>query len=123
MAKSDDAGLKRRRAERRGRLSEYAAAAFLMLKGYRILALRYRTRAGEIDIVARKADLIVFVEVKARSSEAEALDAVGYNAQHRIRAAADIWLSRRADHARLSGRFDVVVVRPLRFPRHFMEVF
>jgi hypothetical protein len=47
-------------------VSEYLAAAILMLKGYRIVALRYRTRLGEIDIIARKGDLAVFVEVKAR---------------------------------------------------------
>ncbi|NKF34370.1 YraN family protein, partial [Pseudomonas sp. BGM005] len=56
----------RRKALRRGLVSEYVAAVFLMLKGYRILALRHRTRLGEIDIVARKGDLAVFVEVKAR---------------------------------------------------------
>jgi len=58
-----DAASHRRKALRRGHVSEYLAAAFLMLKGYRIVALRYRTRLGEIDIIARKGDLAVFVEV------------------------------------------------------------
>ena len=78
----------RRKAQRRGRISEYVAAVFLMLKGYRIMALRHRTRLGEIDIVARKGDLAVFVEVKARHGEAAAVDAVSAMAQKRIRAAA-----------------------------------
>ncbi|MBC7313252.1 MAG: YraN family protein, partial [Rhizobium sp.] len=43
----------RKRAERRGRWSEWTAALYLMLKGYRILAMRYRVRAGEVDIIAR----------------------------------------------------------------------
>ncbi|MDE1159927.1 MAG: YraN family protein [Neorhizobium sp.] len=123
MGKGDHLGLKRKRAERRGRLSEYVAAAFLIARGYRILAIRYRTRAGEVDLVARKGDLIAFVEVKARRVESAALDAVGYRAQQRIRATGDIWLSRRPDHARLSCRYDVIVVRPWRLPRHFVEVF
>ena len=71
----------RRKALRRGRMSEYVAAIFLMLKGYRILALRHRTRLGEIDIIARKGDLAVFVEVKARHGEAAAVDAVSVAAK------------------------------------------
>ena len=66
----------RRRAERRGRLAEWAAALCLRLRGYRILALRHRTPLGEIDLIARKGDLVVFVEVKARRIEGRAVDAV-----------------------------------------------
>ena len=113
----------RRRALRRGHISEYVAAAFLMLKGYRIVALRYRTRQGEIDIIARKGDLAVFVEVKARSSEGGAIDAVSATAQRRIRDASDIWLSRQRDNARLSQRYDIVAVVPRRLPKHFIDAF
>jgi len=48
----------KRRFERKGRRAEWLAALALMLKGYRIAAMRYRTPVGEIDIVARKGDLI-----------------------------------------------------------------
>jgi len=113
----------RRKALRRGRMSEYVAAAFLMLKGYRILALRHRTRLGEIDIIARKGDLAVFVEVKARRGEAAAVDAVSIAAQKRIRAASDLWLARQADQARLSLRYDIVAIMPGRLPRHFIDAF
>lgn len=118
-----DATLRRRKALRRGRTSEYLAALFLMLKGYRIAALRYRTKLGEIDIVARKGDLAVFVEVKARRDEAGAVDAVSFAAQKRIRAASDLWLARQADHARLSQRYDIVAIMPARLPRHFRDAF
>jgi len=119
-----DAGLvKRRKAWRRGYLSEYYAALYLFAKGYRILAIRHRTRLGEIDIVARKGDLAVFVEVKARRGEREAIDAVAPAAQHRIRAASDLWLARRPDHAALSQRYDIVAVLPGRWPRHFPDAF
>lgn len=114
---------KRQRAERRGHLSEYLAALYLAFKGYRILAFRYRTRLGEIDIIARKKALIVFVEVKARSRQAEAIDAVGYDAQRRIRAASDIWLSKRKDTHLLSCRYDIVAITPGSFPRHVQDAF
>ncbi|KZS53229.1 MULTISPECIES: YraN family protein [Rhizobium] len=122
MADSDLTAI-RRKALRRGRMSEYVAAVFLMLKGYRILALRHRTRLGEIDIIARKGDLAVFVEVKARRGEAAAVDAVSIAAQKRIRAASDLWLARQADQARLSLRYDIVAIMPGRLPRHFIDAF
>ena len=118
-----DPGLKRRKAERRGHVSEYLAAFFLLLKGYRIVAIRYRTRLGEIDIIARKGDLAVFVEVKARKFEGQAIDAVGYTTQSRIHAASDLWLAKRQDAARLSRRYDVIAVLPFRIPRHFEDAF
>lgn len=114
---------KRRRAERRGRVSEYFAALYLLFTGYRILAFRYKTRLGEIDIVARRKTLILFIEVKARAREADAVDAVGYEAQRRIRAASDIWLSRRRDAHLLSCRYDIIAVLPWRLPRHFPDAF
>ncbi len=113
----------RRKAERRGRLSEYMAAVFLMAKGYRILGLRVRTPVGEIDIVARKGDLVAFVEVKARRLETAAVDAVGGFSQQRIRAASDLWLARRSDGHTLSQRYDIIAVRPWRIPRHFPDAF
>ena len=113
----------KRRAEKRGHRAEYWAALYLMFKGYRILALRHRTRLGEIDLIARKKDVIAFVEVKARSTETGAVDAVSYASQNRIRASADIWLSRRKDAAALSLRFDIVAVLPRRLPRHFIDAF
>ena len=94
-----------------------------MLSGYRIAALRYRTRAGEIDIVARKADLIAFVEVKARRDLASGVDAVSYSAQRRIREAGRSYISEQSDSARLSWRFDIVVVSPWRWPVHLEDAF
>lgn len=114
---------KRRRAERRGHWSEYLAAAYLLLKGYRILGLRYKTRGGEIDLIVRKRDVVAFVEVKARRIENLAIDAVGYETQKRIHSASGQWLSRRRDGHRLTLRYDIVVVLPGRFPKHFQDAF
>ncbi|WP_416065223.1 YraN family protein [Rhizobium sp. ZK1] len=118
-----EATLRRRKALRRGWTAEYIAAIFLMLKGYRILALRHRTKLGEIDIIARKGDLAVFVEVKARVDEMGAVDAVTYGSQKRIRAASDLWLARQRDYAQLSQRYDIVAILPGKLPRHFPDAF
>ena len=109
---------RRRRDLGKGHRGERLACWALRLKFYRILAVRYRTKLGEIDIVARRGDLVAIVEVKARPSVVEAMDAVGPAAQRRIEAAADLWLARQPDHHRLSLRFDIVAVRPWRWPVH-----
>ncbi len=118
-----DERLKRQKAWRRGHVAEYLAAVFLLFKGYRILAVRHRTKLGEIDIVARKGDLAVFVEVKSRRGAQEAIDAVSFSSQKRIRAASDLWLARQPDFARLSQRYDIVAMLPGRWPRHFPDAF
>ncbi|MEN3792611.1 YraN family protein [Fulvimarina sp. MAC3] len=108
----------RRSRFRRGHIAEFRAALALMLKGFRISARRYKVKGGEIDLIARKGDLVAFVEVKARSSVQAAMEAVGPHAQRRIENAADHWLRHQADHARLSSRFDIVAVVPRRWPVH-----
>ncbi|SIQ72600.1 putative endonuclease [Rhizobium sp. RU20A] len=113
----------RRKALRRGALAEIRAAITLTLKGYRIIGLRVRTPLGEIDLIARRGDLIAIVEVKARRDLTAGVDAVTMTARRRIRAAADLWLSRRADAARLSLRFDIVVVSGWAWPRHLTDAF
>ena len=71
-------------AFRTGISAESRAAAYLMAKGYRILAKRFRTPHGEIDIVARRRNLIAFVEVKARATLDDAAFAVTQRQQQRI---------------------------------------
>lgn len=117
------AGPNRLKAFRRGHVSEYLAALYLLAKGYRIRAIRYRTKAGEIDIIARRGDLVVCVEVKARRDADSAVFAVTGTAQRRIRAASEVWLARQPDAHRISLRYDIVAVRPWRLPRHFVDAF
>jgi len=114
---------RKRRFERKGRRAEWFAALALLIKGYRISALRYRTPAGEIDLVARKGNLIAFVEVKARRDLASGVDAVSYRAQRRIATAAELFISRQRDSTRLSWRHDIVVVSPWRWPVHLEDAF
>ena len=114
---------RRRKSYRRGHRGEWLAAAALMLKGYRILARRYRTRLGEIDLIARRGDLVLIVEVKTRPTLVEAMEALSRTSERRIEAAADLWLSCQPDYGRLSVRFDMVAVLPRRWPIHVENVF
>lgn len=114
---------RRFRAYRKGHRGEWLAALALMLKGYRIVARRHRTKLGEIDLIARRGDLVAIVEVKARPTLIQAMDAVGFEARRRIEGAADLWLSKQRDAARLSIRFDIVAVLPRRWPVHVENAF
>jgi putative endonuclease len=110
-------------AFRTGISAEARAAAWLMAKGYRILAKRFRTPHGEIDLVARRRNLIVFVEVKARPSLDDAAYAVTARQQARIIAAAQGWLVAHPEHAEFDMRFDAVLIAPRCLPRHLLAAF
>jgi len=112
---------RRRAAYRRGHASERLAALRLLLTGYRILARRYRTKVGEIDLVARRGNVVVFVEVKRRAALAAGLEAVTPQAQARIRRAAEAYIQRNPALAERVLRFDVMVVTPWAWPRHIVD--
>ena len=99
------------------------AAAFLMAKGYRILAKRFKTPYGEIDLVARKRNLIAFIEVKARARLDDAAYAVTPRQQARIIDAAQAWLMAHPEHAEFDLRFDAILIAPRRLPRHLLAAF
>ncbi|MEM7299766.1 MAG: YraN family protein [Pseudomonadota bacterium] len=112
---------RRKKAERRGRRAEFAAIIALLIKGYRISAWRYRTKLGEVDIIARRGTLIAVIEVKARPTVAECVDAVTRTAQSRIAAAADHWLARQKAPHEHSVRYDIMAVCPWRWPEHLED--
>ncbi len=113
----------RRRAFRFGVAAETLAALLLRLKGYRILARRMKTPGGEADIVARRGDTLVFVEVKARDTLEAAADTIRQSQMRRIGAAARQWLSHHPADMALTVRFDAVHVAPSRWPRHIVNAF
>jgi putative endonuclease len=106
-----------------GLSAESRAAAYLIARGYRIVARRYRSPVGEIDIVARRRSLLVFVEVKARSTLDAAAEAVLPRQQQRIAAAASAWLAANPHDANSDIRFDAVLVAPGKVPRHIPAAF
>ncbi|MDE0705931.1 MAG: YraN family protein [Rhodospirillaceae bacterium] len=109
---------KRRRARRAGLRAETAAVWFLRCKGYRIEAKNLRTPLGEIDIAARRGGTLAIVEVKRRADAADLGSAVTAAQQRRLVNAAGWLLSARPALARLTVRFDVVLVAPGRLPLH-----
>jgi putative endonuclease len=110
-------------AFRTGLSAESKAAAYLMLKGFRIAARRWRCSAGEIDIVARRGKLLIFVEVKARGLLDDAAYSVTERQQRRIAGAAGAWLADHPDDAQCDMRFDAILIAPRRLPRHITGAF
>jgi putative endonuclease len=110
-------------AFRLGLSAESRAAMFLIAKGYRILARRFKTPLGEIDIVARRRRALVFVEVKARETSGDAAESLTARGKQRIVAAAEMWLARNPADAQAEIRFDVVLVTPGKLPQHIPNAF
>lgn len=107
----------RARREAEGRRGEALAALYLRLTGWRILAQRLKTPRGEIDLIARRGRIVIFVEVKWRRSTALLDEAIDPYRLRRVAAAAEAVAHR---HARPGDivRIDVLLLAPWRFPRH-----
>jgi putative endonuclease len=114
--------LRRRRAQRRGRLAEWLCCWHLRLRGWRIVARDWRCPAGEIDILARRSGLLAIIEVKSRGAVADAAGALSPRQRRRIGRAAQAFLLSRPDLAGLELRFDIMLVARGRLPRHWKGV-
>ncbi|MFW2830116.1 YraN family protein [Sphingomonas sp. ID0503] len=113
--------MKRQAAEKSGRTAEFIAANYLRLKGWTILDIRVRTPAGEVDLVARRGNIVAFVEVKSRNSEA-ALDlSLDRRRLIRVAAAAEILIPRYGREGD-DFRIDAVLIAPGKLPRHLEHV-
>lgn len=106
------------RAWREGHGAEWIAAIWLMAKGYRILGFRLKSRAGEIDILARRGRVLAVVEVKRRATIQAALEAVTPAQTARLVAAAQQVVHGRKALQALELRLDTVALAPGRLPRH-----
>jgi len=114
--RDEDRQLERRRRHRSGLNAETLVAALFAITGYRILARRFRTPIGEIDLIATKAGRVTFVEVKRRSTSEDCEAAITPMLRYRVRRAADLWLARNPSYQRHDIGFDLVFVVPWRFP-------
>jgi len=108
----------RRRALQRGHAAEFAALAFLMLKGYRPIARRFSASGGEIDLIVRRGRTVAFVEVKARGRLADARIAIGATTRRRFSRAVRAWVSRNPWCETWTLRADAVFLAPMRLPLH-----
>ncbi len=111
------------RAYRRGVFAETLAAALFRLKGYAIVARRYRSPVGEIDFVALKGKRLVFVEVKRRKTTDDAAWTLPAKQRRRIVRAAQYWLVSHPDYVGHDIAFDVVLTAPWRWPLHIANAF
>lgn len=102
----------------RGHLYEWVAAIWLILKGYRLLGFRVKTKAGEIDLLALKADCLILVEVKQRSDLLTALSALGHDQIARIARAGRLLQKSRPDLRPYGMRLDLIVFCPRALPVH-----
>ncbi|MEY4707365.1 MAG: hypothetical protein RJB58_1088 [Pseudomonadota bacterium] len=113
----------RQAAHQRGHRSESLAALWLRMKGYRILARRLKTHAGEIDLVAAAPfGPVCFIEVKARGDARAAAESVLAGQQTRIARAASLYLASRPHLSRRGSRFDIVAIAPRALPVHHRDV-
>ena len=100
---------------------EVFCALWLMAKGYRLLGFRVRTPLGEIDILAKRGDILAVIEVKQRRTLEQALTAISWKQKQRLlRAGASV----AAKSTQLSGlaiRLDLMALAPGRWPRHIRD--
>ena len=94
-----------------GAFGEAAAAEYLRKKHYRILGMNYRCTQGELDVIARQRDTVVFVEVKLRHEGgfAPAAEYVTASKQRKLRLAAEAWLAEN-ELDDVPCRFDVIEI-------------
>jgi len=106
------------RAREQGRGAEWLAALWLMLKGYQVLGFRLRSRAGEIDILARRGGVLAVVEVKRRRTLEAALTAILPDQAQRLATAGEAVRRHKPGLQKLRLRIDTVALCPGRFPVH-----
>ena len=120
---TSEAGMDKRArqiSEKRGKRAELIAAIYLFLKGYKILKRRFRSRRGEIDLICKRGQTLVFIEVKARKTVDDAKQAITYKQKKRIEACSEDWLKLNAKPVQ-SLRFDIIAIVPGRFPAHIRD--
>ena len=97
-----------------GHLAEFMALCYLRLKGYKFVARNLQnghgTGAGEIDLIVKKQQTLVFVEVKKRRDIATAAHSILPKQQARIRRSAESFLAHHSEYGEFDIRFDAVLV-------------
>jgi putative endonuclease len=103
-----------------GLFAEFIAASFLRLKGYKILTKRFKTKFGEIDIIARKNNYIIFIEVKMRKDRAVFNELITKKHLKRQENAAQIFLKKTKEN--LATRFDLIFISPPLYLQHIKNI-
>lgn len=112
-----------RTSHAKGKMAETGAEVLLRTMGFSILERRFKTPAGEIDLVARRGRRIAFIEVKHRATLDDAAESVTAKLRRRVRHAAEIWLQDHEDDPTLDPAFDVVLMAPRQWPVYVPDAF
>jgi putative endonuclease len=107
----------------KGLLAELKAKSFLRLNGFHILAERFKTPAGEIDLIGKRGNMVVFFEVKLRKTKEAAAEAIHAKNQSRVRNAAELYLQKYPEYNQCEMRFDALVMVPGTWPEHIPDAF
>ena len=110
-----------REAFHRGHGAERRAAWWLRLKGYRVLALNWRSVAGEIDLIARRGAILAFIEVKQRVDADTATLSLAPQQRRRLARAAGLFVAQRPELADLTLRFDLMAFGRMGRPVHVKD--
>lgn len=108
--------------EAKGYWGELCACIVLICKGFSIVARRYKTKCGEIDIIAKKGDLLIFVEVKARKDDEKCFIAITPKQMKRVQNASQIFLGKHPQYANFFTRYDVILVADWSIPLHVENI-
>ena len=109
---------KRKKSYYYGLIAEKIAVILLILKGYTILSLRERNSAGEIDIIAKRLNVVVFIEVKARKKAEHLHEVLLPRQQQRIARAASLFLAKKPTLLHCDQRFDLMLISSKTLPKH-----
>ncbi len=101
-----------------GKFSEHLAIIFLLLKGYKIIKKDHQSYFGQIDIIAKKQDILVIVEVKARKIVNSVEEVLSFNQQNRIKESALDFFAKNKKYQNLGIRFDLILIKPFTAPIH-----
>lgn len=129
LSPNKDSTALRKQAHKWGLDAEKIAVWWLKAKGYQILAERYKNAFGEVDILAKKREVLAFVEVKARKTYRECVESITLDKQQRQIKAAKSLLAYPGQYAKFFNpaetqvRFDIMMIRPWRLPRHMTNAF
>ncbi len=113
----------RQAAHIHGHRAETIAVWYMRLKGYRLIANRFKSAVGEIDLIMRKGKTLVFIEVKARSKVDDSMWAVTPQQSRRIASAASLFVCRHDVSGVEFQRFDIVAVPSYLWPTHIKNAF
>ena len=119
--KTDNSSAERQDRYRQGHWAETIAAAYLLAKGHRILARRFKCPAGEIDLIAVRGRRVAFIEVKRRRTQADCEAAITARLRQRVHRAANLWLAKRPTYQNHDLGFDLVFIVPRSWPIYLKD--